>query len=257
MPIVGLEDLVTPAAFVLSQACQAAVAIVLSMPQFGWPDLDAIAVLLSQVPAPETYADGLQSAALLYRFLERAATEIHARVHGGTIPASCLFDASRYLGWMHVDQAHPDSWKAASVFAAWSATFMGGLTLHHRKSVADRAIERLRARRGTCVNASDLAREVGCSVPVLHRAFSRATGRSMRQYAIQLRVDRAIELLQQTDWKVEAIAREVGWKSKKDLHVALARRVGATPTDVRRCGPSRTIGGSERHQVGPLQRPTD
>ena len=43
----------------------------------------------------------------------------------------------------------------------------------------------------------------------------------------------AIERLRDTDWKVETVARQVGWKSKKDLYRALNRFAGLTPAAVR------------------------
>jgi AraC-like DNA-binding protein len=248
----GLDDPLTPAAFVLSQACQAAVSIVLSIPDWGSPDLDSIAALFGQLPAPQTYCDALHSSLLLYRFLERAAIEIHARLHAGAVPASCLFDPSQYVRVGTVDQLHPDQWNATTLFAEWSAAFTTGLAVSHGESLAERAIRRLRARRGAGVTAPDLAREVGCSVPVLRRAFTRATGMSLRQYAIQLRVDLATDLLCRTDWKLDAVAREVGWKSKKDLHVAFVRR-GTTPGRVRRL----SDGGGRMVVTSPLRAQMD
>ena len=109
----------TPAAFALSQACQAAVSIMLTMPEWGWPDLDAITLLFGQVPAPQTYGDASHAAQLLCRFLDRTALEFHARLHGGAVPASCLFDAKRYIRLSRIDQVHPEWWNAASIFADW------------------------------------------------------------------------------------------------------------------------------------------
>lgn len=227
------DDLLEPSAFALSQKCQVAVGTVLSIPDWSWPELDSITALFAKVLPPSTYRDALHSAALLHRFVERAAVEIHIRLHGGAISPACPFNAMRHACVSFPDQAHPESWSAAAIFATWSAAYLRGLSLYHRGSIADRAIRRLRAGVGVGVRAPDLAREIGCSVPVLYRKFRQATGMSPRQFQIQMRVDRATELLQQTDWKADAIAREVGWKSKKDLHVAL-QRVGTTPAIVRR-----------------------
>ena len=240
-----LDEPVTPSAFELSDTCQTAVGLILRTPLHAWPDMTSIAKLFEQVPPPGTYRDAFHAAGVLYRFEERAAKEIHRCVHGGTIPGACSFDTARFARFASVDQAHPEQWNAASEFAAWSNAFMCGLAAHHRRSIADRAIERLRARTGMIVKVSELAREVGCSVPVLCRRFRHATGKSVRQYAIKLRVDCAIDLLRTTDWKVEAIANEVGWKSKKDLHCAFARQLGATPASIRRSAAPEVAGQSE------------
>jgi AraC-like DNA-binding protein len=224
----------TPAAFALSQACQAAVGIIFGTPHGASPDWRSLSARFAEVPSPHTYADALHSSALLCRFLERTGDEIHKRIHGGEVPAECGFDSKAHVRLPAIDQQHPESWQAATQFASWAVAFRRDLARRHQVPIADRAIERLNASDiAVSARASEIARQVGCSVPALYRHFNRATGLTPRQYAIQRRIERAIDLLRRTDWKVEAIAREVGWRSKTNLHAAFVRRIGASPGQVR------------------------
>lgn len=70
--------------------------------------------------------------------------------------------------------------------------------------------------------------------------FKRLTGSSPQDYRGAHRARAAVRMLQDTDDKVEWIAREVGWSSRKNLNRALARHVGLSPAGVRsRCSLSR------------------
>lgn len=224
----------TPCAFAVSQACQAAIGSVLGMSDVDPFDVEALVQLFASVGAPRDYADALTASGIVHRFIDRAAHELHRRIHGGAVPAVCSFGATGDIPVPVVDQTRPHRWNAPDVVSAWYAGYVERLKSHHPPSIAERAITRLRTLNGQTLRVPDLARDLACSVPVLQRQFTESTGNSPRQFLIQLRVSRAIDLLRRTDWKVEAIAHEVGWRSKKDLHVAFARRVGATPGAIRR-----------------------
>lgn len=229
----ALDEPATPAALTLSQSCQTAVGMLVGESDHAWPDLAVMATLFAAVPAPRTYCDALHCAVLLERFLDRAAHELHGRLHAGAIPASCSFDVTRCTCFTTVDQVHPESWNATAIFRAWAATFVAGLRDRHHGLVAELALCRLRGPNGSAVTVSALARELACSVPVLQRRFAQTTGQSLRQYVIRLRVSRAIDLLRTTDLKVDTITREVGWRSKKDLHAAFVRLIDITPGGLR------------------------
>lgn len=71
------------------------------------------------------------------------------------------------------------------------------------------------------LSETELARDLGCSV---HPASAIEPG---------FGVTAAIELLRNTEWKVGAMAREAGWKSRKDLYRALRRFADLSPTAIR------------------------
>src|SRR5262249_33686378 len=81
--------------------------------------------------------------------------------------------------------------------------------------------------------AREVATECACNPAVLRREFAEACGEPLRHHQIRTRLAKAVILLRSTDWKVEAIAREVGWASKKNLYFHLRRATGLTPAQVR------------------------
>jgi AraC-like DNA-binding protein len=78
----------------------------------------------------------------------------------------------------------------------------------------------------------ELARHFGLNPVRLSRQFERAFGVRPGEYLHLVRVASAVALFD-TSTKVEAIAMEVGYRSKKDLYGALGRWVGASPTELR------------------------
>jgi AraC-like DNA-binding protein len=63
--------------------------------------------------------------------------------------------------------------------------------------------------------------------------FAADTGETPRQYRTRLRVATAVRRLRDTDEKIEAIARHVGWKSRKDLYRSIGQLTGLTPAGIR------------------------
>src|SRR5882672_1871871 len=63
--------------------------------------------------------------------------------------------------------------------------------------------------------------DIGMSRRTFERMYRRATGETLRDYVRRVRVDRAIVVLLKTDWKIESVADELGWKSKKNLYRAI------------------------------------
>jgi len=70
----------------------------------------------------------------------------------------------------------------------------------------------------------------------LRADFKKVTGRTVRTYQTQRRVERAIALLQTTDEKVQTVSNEVGWANRKDLTRAIREATGSTPAQIRRRG---------------------
>jgi transcriptional regulator GlxA family with amidase domain len=78
-----------------------------------------------------------------------------------------------------------------------------------------------------------LARERGVTARCLQRDFEELTGRTIRDYVRERRVEAAVGMLENTSDKVEWIANVVGWSSRKNLNRALARSRGANPSALR------------------------
>ena len=80
----------------------------------------------------------------------------------------------------------------------------------------------------------DFCAQYGVSARRIYQDFRRLTGGSVQNYVTRKRLEAATILLTTTDEKVEWIASEVGWESRKNLNRALARHHGSSPRQVRR-----------------------
>ena len=67
----------------------------------------------------------------------------------------------------------------------------------------------------------------------LEQHFLRVTGRTLHDAIIAVRLDRAKQLLIETDWGMDRIAERCGMSTKKTLRRLFAEREGMTPTDYR------------------------
>jgi AraC-like DNA-binding protein len=78
-----------------------------------------------------------------------------------------------------------------------------------------------------------LARRVGCNRTDLECGFRRLTSHTIHQYLSARRVTVAQTLLRTTAWRVEAVARSVGYRSKVSLYQHFGRTLGMTPDEYR------------------------
>lgn len=104
---------------------------------------------------------------------------------------------------------------------------MGGLSPHALR----RAIERLRS--GTDADVS-LAADAGLSRFHFCRAFKESTGLSPHAWLRQQRLERAMNMLRDTDASIELVAAELGYASQSAFAAAFKKLTGDTPTDWRR-----------------------
>ncbi|WP_040789110.1 GlxA family transcriptional regulator [Nocardia paucivorans] len=86
---------------------------------------------------------------------------------------------------------------------------------------------------------STAARELGVTERSLQRATRAALGMSPKDFADDIRLDRAGRLLRTTDLTVEAIAREVGYANASSLRALARRRRGLSLTEIRARRPAR------------------
>jgi transcriptional regulator GlxA family with amidase domain len=79
-----------------------------------------------------------------------------------------------------------------------------------------------------------LAREAGYSYEHLRRLCRRQLGRSPMHQVTYLRMRRAAELLATTEFTVEAIANEIGYKNPFVFSNAFTKWIGFRPSEYRR-----------------------
>lgn len=80
----------------------------------------------------------------------------------------------------------------------------------------------------------DLAHAVGMSRSGLCSAFRQIMGQTVFDYISDLRMQRALALLRQRNNSITQIAYEVGYSNPSSFSVAVLRRFGTTPSDLRR-----------------------
>jgi RpiB/LacA/LacB family sugar-phosphate isomerase len=87
------------------------------------------------------------------------------------------------------------------------------------------------------LSVPDLARTVGMSQYYFSKMFKMSTGTTPHQYVMRQRVDRAQELLRETQAPLAGIAVQVGFETQSHFTSVFRRLTGATPKNYR-----------ERHQ---------
>jgi AraC-like DNA-binding protein len=95
-----------------------------------------------------------------------------------------------------------------------------------RGVIEDRFSERLTLRTAAAMVQERDARS-------LDRAFRKRFGHSFHRYLTLVRLDHAVRLLETTELKVEGVAHEVGYRTKKELFLHIRREHGLTPGQLR------------------------
>lgn len=91
----------------------------------------------------------------------------------------------------------------------------------------------LRTNLSSAPTLSELSKLVRTSAPNLDRLFHRRLGLSVFEYALELRMFVARQLLLETDHRIQQIAWEVGYSNPGDLSRAFQKRFGMTPRNFR------------------------
>lgn len=106
-----------------------------------------------------------------------------------------------------------------------------------------RCLDLMRARYSDDISLDDLAREARLSPFHFARMFKQSLGVPPRVYLTRLRIEKACELLEQTDLPVTAIALEVGYSSNQVLARVFLKHMRMSPSDYRRAvrDPARAI----------------
>jgi AraC-like DNA-binding protein len=196
----------------------------------NFADLPDIAPLLRHfVEQIERPSDRLHRAVFALAILQSTRTAI-ARAHHRHPVHGCSCDAASG------DCAQALACPAATEDAVFVRTcidrFLAEVAGAHSPAPAHSAAAVMRSDPLHAWTLKELARRVGLNPARLSAQFERAFGVRPGEYLHLVRVVSAVALFD-TSAKVEAIAMEVGYRSKKDLYGALDRWVGASPTELR------------------------
>jgi AraC family transcriptional regulator len=178
----------------------------------------------------EIYGCDASTAELVPRFaisdplLEQLAIAIVNALRDGTSEDALYVDAISHMMAAHLARAHSTrsrpprvtpvkpiaGWKMRRLVEFIEENLEGDLSLHR------------------------LAEEVGISALYLARAFRAAVGQSPHQYILGRRIERARDLLRNTDLPVVDVALAVGFSSQSHLAHWFLRHVGVSPAAYRK-----------------------
>lgn len=187
------------------------------------------------------------------RLLDRFAHTIPlppGELHRGALAADLLAVCSHIMRTLHDREdaracaCAAVGWDRIARLAAWREidprlafreyvdAFLACFESEHAAGVAQRAAWMIQSEPVRAWTLSAVAGELDVRPARLRRDFHRRYGMRLSAYVHLVRTAQTVSLLASTS-KVEAVAREVGFRSKKDLYQVLARWVGATPTELR------------------------
>jgi AraC-like DNA-binding protein len=172
----------------------------------------------------------------------RCGQALHERLHRER-RAVCPFNPATHL--IHFWNAGGDS--AVTAFHAWIVGFFTELDRTHPSSVADRVAKLLNHDYQTRWSVRALARRFRVPPTLLSRAFKQEFGLTIHAYHELVRLATAMEALRGD--KVEAVALQVGYHSKKDFYRAFKQVTGISVTDFRSLTPDHARQVHERAQL--------
>jgi LacI family transcriptional regulator len=104
----------------------------------------------------------------------------------------------------------------------------------HEDSVVAKALRFIRDHGRRNLSVDNVTEEVGVSRRTLERRFFRATGRTVLAEITRCRLERAKQLLLETDLPSHKVAAEAGFGSLKSFHRTFSHKEGRTPMNFRR-----------------------
>ena len=200
-----------------------------------YDDLDAIDPA-EVLPLLERLAEGIDAPpdrlhnAALSLILIDVCVRVVATVHDSKAWRGC---ACHTISWSGVDAL--TKWNesdARLAFRQWAAGFVEHVQREHPPSAEVRAAAIIRANPLKAWTLKALAQRVGTRPLRLRQDFQKRFDMRVSTYVQLVRAARALPLFR-TALKVEVVAWEVGYRSKKDLYAALQRWVGLTPGELR------------------------
>jgi len=197
-------------------------------------DIDEVAsTFVRNLPDARCPAEDLLLRAFLLDVADRWGASLHDDLHERANSASCSFDATSTLRPL-LQTGHGN---AKHRFLLWARDFPIELHRVHPVSPARQAAAIIRQRAGERSDAATLATLLGVSPRQLRRAFLQTFGVPLPDYLRRMRLLRALELMASHPGKVEPVALDVGYRSKKDFYRVFRQLLGMTPTAFMRLPP--------------------
>lgn len=223
------KGLILPRHFVLTPR-----EVALQWEDSGPPQLLQVYVRHSMYEAAvqELYGCNVSEAEIMPRFafqdplLEQLALAIVAKLQDGCVEDGLYIDAIGQMIAIHLARYH--------------STYSGSARTPKAMEIPSwrirRLVEFIEEHLGGDLSLETISAEVGISPLYLPRTFKAAVGQSPHQYVLERRIERAKNLLRNTDLPVMSIALSAGFSSQGHLSNWFMRRVGVTPSAYRRQG---------------------
>ncbi|HJZ77919.1 MAG TPA: helix-turn-helix domain-containing protein [Vicinamibacterales bacterium] len=193
-------------------------------------DVAGLSKRFASVPRAGSFPDASTAATVLLRFIKDLGTRLHLRLHTSR-PVNCAFSTNRCVPAIDIDPSNPSAWCPAEMVASWARRFTEEVGRTH-DLVAERARVRLLRNPAERLSLAALARDTGASVSVIRRRFVCTIGETPLEYRTRVRVRRVVELIRQ-GWKMDAIAADTGWRTRKDVYHAVQAVTGLKCKQIR------------------------
>ena len=79
------------------------------------------------------------------------------------------------------------------------------------------------------ISLTEIARKNFYSPNYFSKIFKESQGKTLTQFISELRIKESIKMLETTDFSIESIAYNVGYKDKKNFYSAFKKMTGMTP----------------------------
>lgn len=109
----------------------------------------------------------------------------------------------------------------------------GGRRVGGRRQVFLEAVEELASSDLEDVSLETFAAGIGLSSRQVSRLFREELDKTFREHLVELRLERAKDLLERTEQSILEVAGETGWSSLAHFNAVFRRYVGATPSGYR------------------------
>ena len=184
--------------------------------------------VVDAVPQPRTHSEHLAFSSVLVRTATQLCDGLHeARALGRD--CHCFTVTLRGVQQL---MAWPDV-RTRNAFEDWTKTFHDTFTRLHPETVASRARALIRSNPARTWTSAGLARELRTSAGILVRSFRAEYGISVRDYIHVARLYSALPAIMERRYKMDGIAANVGYRSKKDFYRAVRKWCHTTPSRLR------------------------
>ena len=99
----------------------------------------------------------------------------------------------------------------------------------HRLSIDEKVISYLKTHITEKITLSQIAEELSLSVPYIRREFTKKYGRGIIDYFLEMKIERAKQLIEETTLNFTQIAEYLSFESESYFSKTFSKRVGITP----------------------------